>query len=133
MRGNRIPHKHKSRPGWSGFRNRIGAPDQAAAFCASRRLAICRLSFSAFADSVVVIGLRQEGIEAAAMFDRLERDRADAEIIGLAHRIAHQMDADQIGHEPRLGFVVRMADLVADLRILSRQLTTASHETSPIQ
>ena len=67
------------------------------------------------------------------MFDRLECDRADAEIIGLPHRIAHQVNADQVGHEPRLRLVVRMADLVADLRILSRQLTTASHETSPIQ
>ncbi len=61
------------------------------------------------------------------MLHRLQRDGRDAQPIGQAHRIAHQAHVAQVRHEAGLGLVVGMADLVANQRVLSRQLTTAGH------
>jgi len=73
------------------------------------------------------LGLNQEGIKPATMFNRLQSIGADAEIIGIAQSFAHQVDLAEIGVEAGLGLVVGMADLMARKPTLTRQFTAARH------
>src|SRR5579883_799524 len=76
---------------------------------------------------LLVLGLEQEGVEAAAAVDRLQRIGGNAQLHRAAERVRHHGDVDQIGEEAPLGLDVRVADLVADLRALAGQFTTPGH------
>src|ERR1700734_3847494 len=58
--------------------------------------------------------LDQERVEAAAMLNRAQRSRGDAQTHAAAERFRGERHPDEIGQEPRLGFAVRVADQIAD-------------------
>src|SRR3954471_14831320 len=70
---------------------------------------------------VVVLGLFQEGIETAAVVDRLERIGRDTQLHRAAKRIGNRADVAEVRQEPALRFTVRVAHLVAGLRALTGQ------------
>src|ERR1700722_13699872 len=71
-----------------------------------------------------VLGFEQEGIEAAAMIDGLERIGANPPPDRAVERIRQQRHIEQVGPKPPLGLTVRMAHPVADLAYLSGQFAT---------
>src|SRR5262249_14181709 len=71
-----------------------------------------------------ILGLDEEGIEAAAMIDRLESVRRHQQLHRAAERIRHHGDVEQVGQEPPLGLAVRVAHLVSDLRALAGQFAS---------
>src|ERR1700728_2328815 len=54
--------------------------------------------------------LDQERVEAAAMLNRAQRSRGDAQTHATAERFRGERHPDEIGQKPRLGFAVRVAD-----------------------
>ena len=62
----------------------------------------------------VVLGLQQEGIEAAAMIDGLERIGRDPQLHRAPERVGDHGDVEQVRQEPPLGLDVGVAHLVAD-------------------
>src|SRR5262245_19928352 len=76
---------------------------------------------------LVLLRLDQEGVEAAAAVDGLERIGRDAQLHRAAERVRHHGDVDQVGEEAPLGLDVRVADLVPDLRAFAGQFATPRH------
>src|ERR1700680_4332034 len=74
-----------------------------------------------------VFGLEQEGVEAAAMIDGLERVGRNPQPDRAVERVRYQRDIEQIGQEPPLGLAVRMAHFMPDLADLSGQLAAPCH------
>src|SRR5581483_9993766 len=62
-----------------------------------------------------ILGLEQEGVEAAAMIDAFKRIRGNPQPERAAERVRDQRDVEQVGQKPPLGLAVRMAHLVPDL------------------
>ena len=79
-----------------------------------------------------VLGRQQEGIEAAAMVDGLERIGGDAQPNGAAERIRHQRDVEQVRQKPPFGLAVRVAHAVPDLAGFSGELAAPGHGNSSI-
>src|SRR5580704_10050425 len=71
-----------------------------------------------------ILGLEQEGVEAAAMIDGLERIGRNPQPDRAAERVRQQRDIEQVGPKPPLGLAVRVAHPVADLAGLSGQFAT---------
>ena len=59
------------------------------------------------------------------MLDRAQRRRADAEPHRALQRVGDERDLNEIGQEARARLAVGMADLVAGLNGLARQLAAA--------
>ncbi|VTZ61695.1 hypothetical protein EMEDMD4_300061 [Sinorhizobium medicae] len=76
-----------------------------------------------------LVGLQQEGVEAAAVFDRAESRSGNAQAEALAESIGNQRDVAQVREELALGLVVGMADIVARLDALAGQFATTGHGT----
>jgi uncharacterized PurR-regulated membrane protein YhhQ (DUF165 family) len=77
---------------------------------------------------LVFLRLDEEGVEAAAMLDRAQRRRGNAETVALAHGFGHQRHLAQIGKEPAPGLVVGVAHIVAGLDRLAGQFACARHD-----
>ena len=71
------------------------------------------------------MSLDKEIVEAAAMLDGAQRRRADAQLDRALQHVRDERDLDQIGQEARARLAVGMADLVAGLNGLARQLAAA--------
>ena len=71
--------------------------------------------------------LDQEGIEAAAVVDALDRVGRDAQAHVAAEHVRDEGDVAQVRQEPALGLGIRVAHLVAHLRALGRQFTAPRH------
>ena len=76
---------------------------------------------------LVLLRLHQEGVEAAAVIDGLERVGRDAQLHRAAERVGHQGDVDQVRQEAPKGLAVRMAHLVAGQRALAGQFASPRH------
>ena len=77
---------------------------------------------------LAVLRLEQEGVEAAAVVDRLQRVGRDARAHRAPERIRAQRDIDQVRHEAPLGLDVGVAHFVTDQRALAGQLATPGHD-----
>src|SRR4051812_41471465 len=69
----------------------------------------------------------QEGVETAAMVDRLQGVCRNAQPDRAAERVRHQRNVQQVWQKPPLGLDIRVADLVANQGALAGQLATARH------
>src|ERR1700722_9683135 len=72
-----------------------------------------------------LVGLDEEIVEAAAMLDRTQRRRGDAQAHRALKQIRGERDLDEVGQEARARLAVGMADLVAGLNGNARQLAAA--------
>ena len=72
-----------------------------------------------------LVGLDEKIIETAAMLDRTQRRRADAQAYGALEHVGGKRDLDEIGQEARARLAVGMADLVAGLNSFPGQLAAA--------
>src|SRR5262249_35811016 len=99
----------------------------AAMACSARGLLLADLSLELAHPrrELVILGLGQEGIEAAAMIYGLERVRRHPQLDRAAERIRHQRHIDQIRQETPLGLAVGMADSMADQDALTSQFAAA--------
>ena len=73
------------------------------------------------------LGLEQKRIQPAAMIDRLERIRGDAQADVAAQGVGDEGDVAQVGQEPALGLDVGVAHRVAHLGALGRQFAAPRH------
>src|ERR1700677_2900746 len=80
-----------------------------------------------------LVGLDEEIVEAAAMLDRPQRRRGDAQAHGALEQIRGERDLDEIGQEARARLAVGMADFVAGLNGYPCQLAAACHRTTILQ
>src|SRR5262245_23533141 len=76
---------------------------------------------------VVVLRLQQERIKTAAMIDRLECVRRNAQLDRAAERVRDHGDVEQIGQEAPLGLDVGDADLVPSLLTLAGEYAPTRH------
>ena len=98
-----------------------------------RRSPLVRLFFDlaleirALSRQLVVLRLHQEGVEPAAVIDRLQRIGRDAQA-GTERSSASEISVtlQQVGQEPPLGLAVRVAHLVAGLAPPCRSARTAA-------
>src|SRR5580704_5900025 len=67
------------------------------------------------------------------MLDRAQRRGADAQAHRAFERLGDQRDLNEIGQEARARLTVGMADLVAGLNGLARQLAAARHRSWILQ
>src|SRR5690606_18233112 len=77
----------------------------------------------------VLLGLQQEGIEAAAVLDGAERSSGNAKTETLAEGVGNQRDIAQVRQELALRLVVCVAHIVARLDALAGQFATTGHGT----
>jgi len=74
-----------------------------------------------------VAGLCEKQVQPARVIDGANCRRRDPETEGPPQCVACHCYLVQIGQEPALGLVVRMADVVAGLGLLARKFTLTSH------
>ena len=74
-----------------------------------------------------ILGIQEEGIDAALPFHRPDRIGRNFQAYGFAQRLAKQRRLLQIGQEPAAGLVVGMADIVPRLHAATRKLATPGH------
>src|SRR5215469_14579827 len=80
-----------------------------------------------------VLGLEQEGVEAAAMVDGLERIGGHPQPHAPAEHVRHQRDIEQVGLELPLGLAVGVAHFMTDLTVLAGELATPCHGSNSLQ
>src|SRR5271170_1203708 len=82
---------------------------------------------------IAVALLDQEIVEAAAMLDRTQSRRGDAQAHRTAQRVGDQRHLAQVRQEARARLPVGMADFVAGLDGFARQLATARHSEKSLE
>jgi PEP-CTERM motif len=80
-----------------------------------------------------LVGLDEEIVEAAAMLDRTQGRRGDAQAHRALKQIRGERDLDEVRQEARARLAVGMADLVAGLNGDPSQLAAACHRTTILQ
>src|SRR5690606_19122059 len=75
----------------------------------------------------LVVGLDEERIQTAAMFDRTQGVGGNAQTIALAEGFGHQRNIAEVRQKAATRLVVRVADIVAVLDRLAGQFTSAGH------
>src|ERR1700722_16089880 len=80
-----------------------------------------------------LMGLDEKIVEAAAMLDRTQRRRGDAQAHRALEQIRGERDLDEVGQEARARLAVGMADLIAGLNGYPSQLAAACHRTTILQ
>src|SRR6202167_2509488 len=108
--------------GGFGFRLRLGA-----------LLDDLALEFDRVLGELRLMSLDEEIVEAAAMLDRPQRRRGDAQAHGALEQIRGERDLDEVRQEARARLAVGMADLVAGLNGYPSQLAAACHRTTILQ
>ena len=73
------------------------------------------------------VGLEQEGVKAAAMFDRTQGMRRNTQAEALAESVGDQRDLAKVRQEPAAGLVVGVAYVVAGLNALAGQFAHTRH------
>src|ERR1700674_4870617 len=91
------------------------------------RLLDVALELLAALGQLLVLGLHQEGVEAAAAFHGLERVRTDAQAHLALQRIGYQGYIAQVGPERALALVLGMAAQLSGHGQLAHQLASPGH------
>ena len=73
------------------------------------------------------VGLQQEGIEAAAMFDRAQGVSRNAQAVTLAENVRDKRDLAEVRQEPATGLVLGMANIVTGHNALAGQFAHTRH------
>ena len=111
----------------SGFAPSARPGMRAESLLACRRLLFSdrALKIAHLGRQLIVLGAQQEGVEAAAVVDRLQRIGRDPQLDRAPERVGDHGDIEQIGQEPALGLAVRVAHLIADQGSLAGQFAAA--------
>lgn len=96
-----------------------------------QRLLDLALQHPRLAAQLAAGGRGQKGVDAAALLDRADGTGAHPDLDLTVERVAEQRGVLQIGQEPPLGLVVRVADVVPALDALAGEIAAPCHGSNP--